>query len=272
MDTLAPVRGCGCDQVSPGPPGGRTSSAGLCAAGPSAPVTPPDHVPSCPQPEPPERQEGPDPEGAAGAAAPDHLAALLPAALPVLRPLLRVRTSHHKWHRPGQGEGSRALAARPPSRLPFLPPSSDQSEHPLCAVLGAAPLSSDASQPDPASGPSGHQPTCAGVKEHWPPRAEPPGWRRVGVRWLSSLDPRLSEEAFEVQRGWAPPTAAQLACGGAECHLHAFSRPVPTSPSLCSVTCVGPWQTRGSLAAGRGWVGARLPKASRVTAPGRTEI
>ncbi|XP_065801137.1 peroxisomal biogenesis factor 16 isoform X3 [Muntiacus reevesi] len=41
------------------------------------------------QPEPPERQEGPDPEGAAGAAAPDHPAALLPAALPVLRPLLR---------------------------------------------------------------------------------------------------------------------------------------------------------------------------------------
>ncbi|XP_039082836.1 peroxisomal biogenesis factor 16 isoform X3 [Hyaena hyaena] len=49
VDTLAPVRCCGCDQ-----------------------------------PEPPERQEGPDPEGAAGAAAPDHLAALLPAALPVL--------------------------------------------------------------------------------------------------------------------------------------------------------------------------------------------
>ncbi|XP_066893183.1 peroxisomal biogenesis factor 16 isoform X2 [Kogia breviceps] len=43
----------------------------------------------CDQPEPPEREEGPDPEGAAGAAAPDHLAALLPAALPVLRPLLR---------------------------------------------------------------------------------------------------------------------------------------------------------------------------------------
>ncbi|XP_043336968.1 peroxisomal biogenesis factor 16 isoform X1 [Cervus canadensis] len=43
----------------------------------------------CDQPEPPERQEGPDPEGAAGAAAPDHPAALLPAALPVLRPLLR---------------------------------------------------------------------------------------------------------------------------------------------------------------------------------------
>nr|XP_035953655.1 peroxisomal membrane protein PEX16 isoform X7 [Halichoerus grypus] len=43
------------------------------------------------QPEPPERQEGPEPEGAAGAAAPDHLAALLLAALPVLRPLLRVR-------------------------------------------------------------------------------------------------------------------------------------------------------------------------------------
>ncbi|XP_037694590.1 peroxisomal biogenesis factor 16 isoform X6 [Choloepus didactylus] len=41
------------------------------------------------QPEPPERQKGPDPEGAAGAAAPDHPAALLPAALPVLRPLLR---------------------------------------------------------------------------------------------------------------------------------------------------------------------------------------
>nr|XP_035953650.1 uncharacterized protein LOC118539300 isoform X3 [Halichoerus grypus] len=41
------------------------------------------------QPEPPERQEGPEPEGAAGAAAPDHLAALLLAALPVLRPLLR---------------------------------------------------------------------------------------------------------------------------------------------------------------------------------------
>ncbi|XP_022447877.1 peroxisomal biogenesis factor 16 isoform X1 [Delphinapterus leucas] len=43
----------------------------------------------CDQPEPPEREEGPDPEGAAGAAAPDHLAALLPATLPVLRPLLR---------------------------------------------------------------------------------------------------------------------------------------------------------------------------------------
>ncbi|XP_045873355.1 peroxisomal biogenesis factor 16 isoform X2 [Meles meles] len=43
----------------------------------------------CDQPEPPERQEGPEPEGAAGAAATDHLAALLPAALPVLRPLLR---------------------------------------------------------------------------------------------------------------------------------------------------------------------------------------
>nr|XP_030720456.1 peroxisomal biogenesis factor 16 isoform X3 [Globicephala melas] len=43
----------------------------------------------CDQPEPPEREEGPDPEGAAGAAAPDHLAALLSAALPVLRPLLR---------------------------------------------------------------------------------------------------------------------------------------------------------------------------------------
>ncbi|XP_020725825.1 peroxisomal biogenesis factor 16 isoform X2 [Odocoileus virginianus] len=54
VDTLAPVWCCGCDQ-----------------------------------PEPPERQEGPDPEGAAGAAAPDHPAALLPAALPLLRPLLR---------------------------------------------------------------------------------------------------------------------------------------------------------------------------------------
>ncbi|XP_034500585.1 peroxisomal biogenesis factor 16 isoform X2 [Ailuropoda melanoleuca] len=41
------------------------------------------------QPEPPERQEGHEPEGAAGAAAPDRPAALLPAALPVLRPLLR---------------------------------------------------------------------------------------------------------------------------------------------------------------------------------------
>ncbi|XDA84569.1 hypothetical protein R6Z07F_014380 [Ovis aries] len=43
----------------------------------------------CDQPEPPERQEGPDPAGAAGAAAPDRPAALLPAALPLLRPLLR---------------------------------------------------------------------------------------------------------------------------------------------------------------------------------------
>ncbi|XP_034868540.1 peroxisomal biogenesis factor 16 isoform X1 [Mirounga leonina] len=58
VDTLAPVWGCGRDQ-----------------------------------PEPPERQEGPEPEGAAGAAAPDHLAALLLAALPVLRPLLRGKDS-----------------------------------------------------------------------------------------------------------------------------------------------------------------------------------
>ncbi|XP_038280482.1 peroxisomal biogenesis factor 16 isoform X1 [Canis lupus familiaris] len=43
----------------------------------------------CDQPEPSERQEGLDPEGAAGATAPDHPATLLPAALPILRPLLR---------------------------------------------------------------------------------------------------------------------------------------------------------------------------------------
>ncbi|XP_041577775.1 peroxisomal biogenesis factor 16 isoform X3 [Vulpes lagopus] len=41
------------------------------------------------QPEPSERQEGLDPEGAAGATAPDHPATLLPAALPILRPILR---------------------------------------------------------------------------------------------------------------------------------------------------------------------------------------
>ncbi|XP_045681384.1 peroxisomal biogenesis factor 16 isoform X3 [Phyllostomus hastatus] len=43
----------------------------------------------CDQSEPPERQEGPEPQGASGAAPPDHPAPVLPAALPVLRPLLR---------------------------------------------------------------------------------------------------------------------------------------------------------------------------------------
>ncbi|XP_054367945.1 peroxisomal biogenesis factor 16 isoform X3 [Mirounga angustirostris] len=102
VDTLAPVWGCGRDQVSPGLPGESAPSAGLHAAGlsspeqmgpPPRPVAGPDRVPFCPQPEPPERQEGPEPEGAAGAAAPDHLAALLLAALPVLRPLLRGKDS-----------------------------------------------------------------------------------------------------------------------------------------------------------------------------------
>lgn len=100
VDTLAPVWGRGRDQVSPGLPGKSVPSAGLPAAGLSPPeqaggppIAGPDRAPSCPQPEPPERQEGHEPEGAAGAAAPDRPAALLPAALPVLRPLLRVRTS-----------------------------------------------------------------------------------------------------------------------------------------------------------------------------------
>ncbi|KAM5317970.1 peroxisomal biogenesis factor 16 isoform 2-T2 [Glossophaga mutica] len=43
----------------------------------------------CDQSEPPERQEGTEPQGASGAAPPDHPAPVLPAALPVLRPLLR---------------------------------------------------------------------------------------------------------------------------------------------------------------------------------------
>ncbi|XP_065801136.1 peroxisomal biogenesis factor 16 isoform X2 [Muntiacus reevesi] len=96
VDTLAPVWCGGRDQVSraclgaPFPPSGFVPQARphLGRQGPCAPVAGPNLVPS-PQPEPPERQEGPDPEGAAGAAAPDHPAALLPAALPVLRPLLR---------------------------------------------------------------------------------------------------------------------------------------------------------------------------------------
>ncbi|XP_029770861.1 peroxisomal biogenesis factor 16 isoform X1 [Suricata suricatta] len=73
----------------------------------------------CDQPEPPERQEGPDPEGAAGAAAPDHPAALLPAAFSVLRPLLRGQdplpapAAHRPrpGHRPGR-EAAHGLLAR----------------------------------------------------------------------------------------------------------------------------------------------------------------
>ena len=80
VDTLAPVWCRGCDQVSLGLPGGSIPSARLCAAGlaspgqagvPVPPVAGLNLVPS-PQPEPPEREEGPDPEGAAGAAAPDR--------------------------------------------------------------------------------------------------------------------------------------------------------------------------------------------------------
>lgn len=131
VDTLAPVWCHGRDQVSRACLGAPFPLSGFVPQaqphpgrqGPCAPVAGPNLVPS-PQPEPPERQEGPDPEGAAGAAAPDHPAALLPAALPVLRPLLRVRTGPARQARPPRGGVGDAGPAPGSPRLftpPFLP-------------------------------------------------------------------------------------------------------------------------------------------------------
>ena len=145
VDTLAPVWCRGCDQVSRACLGAPFPLSGFVPQarphpgkqGPALLSAGPNLVPS-PQPEPPERQEGPDPEGAAGAAAPDHPAALLPAALPLLRPLLRVRTARLGRAQPPRGrvgEAARLLTlvhSFPPSLLPSLP---DLGSLNTCRVL-----------------------------------------------------------------------------------------------------------------------------------------
>ena len=114
-------------------------------------------APSGLQPEPSERQEGLDPEGAAGATAPDHPATLLPAALPILRPLLRVRTGPYKWRGPLSAPAP--VHAFPSSQLP----PSLGTEHPLCAVLG---VTISLAWPSPAPELAGRGHIHAGVKQH----------------------------------------------------------------------------------------------------------
>lgn len=231
VETLAPVWSRGCDQVSPGLSGGSTPSSRLCATRPGPtwaggalilPAAGPNHVPSSPQSEPPERQEGPDPEGAAGAAASDHPAALLPAALPILRPLLRVRALQRTVHggaHPQQGReaGSRISVPQPlfsPSSLPLCPiPASLNTYYVLswdvvtCSFIGSSlDLLSKILGP-PAMGIGAyavvgrrHRGSCQGWWWVWACHT-----LQVTCTFLSSsLDyPHFLQEALEVQRGWA---------------------------------------------------------------------
>lgn len=146
VDTLAPVRCRGCDQVSwaclgaPFPPSGFVLQVWphVGRQGPCLCCRWPEPCP-LPQPEPPERQEGPDPAGAAGAAAPDRPAALLPAALPLLRPLLRVRTGLWLGRAPSpRGRAGEVgwLPRLAHACLPSLLPRSGFTEHVPCATLG----------------------------------------------------------------------------------------------------------------------------------------